>query len=64
MEVLSCLCMLWNMFPLLARVNYRLFPFQIHADQNVTIDLVLEGKGFAHFQVFPYLPAGLLSSAA
>jgi hypothetical protein len=56
--------MLWNMFPLLARVNYRLFPFQIHADQNVTIDLVLEGKGFAHFQVFPYLPAGLLSSAA
>ncbi|XP_030212977.1 CD109 antigen-like [Gadus morhua] len=32
--------------------NFQLYHSkEIHADQNVTIDLVLEGKGFVHFQM-------------
>ena len=53
MEVCSCLSLLWMMLLLLARLNYCLFPFQIYAEQNASIGLFLEGRGFAHFQVLP-----------
>ncbi|XP_059907984.1 CD109 antigen-like [Gadus macrocephalus] len=35
--------------------NYQLYHSkEIHADQNVTIDIFLEGKGFAHIQMYVF----------